>query len=317
MLTELRDQCSLLIGAAVSFFITRAVIMPLDGTLPKPGEIISTVLGVFQYSPEKSIEYNKVALAAFLGYWAMSIFTGVLDLFPSLTASLKVQGEKHTRRGGVRGAPSPFPTFSEWFAAVRVSMCNFFFVSWFFLLPLWFLWQTRLCGLLSGSPLRESDPWHWQREIGCLCVCAATVDTWFYWTHRALHMRSPINLYAKIHKFHHRFKAPTAVASMYAHPLEFGVGNLAGVALGPVLSNCHPYTAYFWFFLSLWTTGGSHSGYYFLAAKSHDAHHEFFHYHFGVGGPWDWLCGTGVPAALQKKQGVCSEEDSSALEKKK
>jgi methylsterol monooxygenase len=48
---------------------------------------------------------------------------------------------------------------------------------------------------------------------------------------------------------------------MYANPIEFALGNLAGVALGPVLTNCHPYTAYFWFAFSLITTGGSHSGY--------------------------------------------------------
>ena len=77
-----------------------------------------------------------------------------------------------------------------------------------------------------------------------------------------------------IHKFHHRFTAPAAVASMYANPIEFGVGNLGGVILGPFLTRAHPYTFYFWTAYSLFSTGGSHSGYFFFAAQGHDWHHE-------------------------------------------
>lgn len=41
-------------------------------------------------------------------------------------------------------------------------------------------------------------------------------------------------------QFHHRFTAPTAVACMYSTPPEYLLGNLAAVALGPTLMNCHP-----------------------------------------------------------------------------
>ena len=111
----------------------------------------------------------------------------------------------------------------------------------------------------------------------------------FYWTHRLIHVP---RIYRAIHKLHHRFTAPTAVASMYAHPLEFLVGNLTGVALGPVLLNTHPYTAYFWFCYALVSTGGSHSGYTFFDAESHDRHHEFFNCNFGVGGMMDAIMKT-------------------------
>ena len=93
-------------------------------------------------------------------------------------------------------------------------------------------------------------------------------------------------------RLHHRFKAPTAVASMYANPIEFTLGNLMGVALGPVLTNAHPYTAYYWFCYALVSTGGSHSGYTFFDAESHDRHHEYFNCNFGVGGMMDALMGT-------------------------
>eukprot|EP00619_Florenciella_sp_RCC1007_P016301 CAMPEP_0205946776 /NCGR_PEP_ID=MMETSP1325-20131115/69221_1 /ASSEMBLY_ACC=CAM_ASM_000708 /TAXON_ID=236786 /ORGANISM="Florenciella sp., Strain RCC1007" /LENGTH=106 /DNA_ID=CAMNT_0053317865 /DNA_START=274 /DNA_END=594 /DNA_ORIENTATION=- len=68
-----------------------------------------------------------------------------------------------------------------------------------------------------------------------------------------------------------------------------------GVALGPVLTNSHPYTAYGWFVLTLVSTCGSHSGYGFLGAEKHDEHHEFFDWNFGVGPVCDQLFGTSLP----------------------
>ena len=78
----------------------------------------------------------------------------------------------------------------------------------------------------------------------------------------------------------------------YAHPIEFVFGNLAGVILGPAITNCHPMTTAFWICLALFTTGGSHSGYKFLGAKSHDHHHQYFDCNFGVGGVWDSVFST-------------------------
>ena len=53
-----------------------------------------------------------------------------------------------------------------------------------------------------------------------------TIEVWFYTTHRALHFPS---VYKYVHKLHHKWKAPTAVACMFAHPFEFCVGNVLGV----------------------------------------------------------------------------------------
>ena len=88
------------------------------------------------------------------------------------------------------------------------------------------------------------------------------------------------------------FEAPIAVASVYAHPLEFSFGNLLGVIAGPALSNAHPYTAIFWAVLTLVNTGGAHSGYPIFGCEKHDVHHEFFHYNFGVLGICDYICGA-------------------------
>merc|ERR1711924_496739 len=152
---------------------------------------------------------------------------------------------------------------------------------------------------LRGSPMSEGDPWVWQAELPKLLVCIVVVDVWFYWTHRAIHHKA---LYKRIHKFHHRFHAPASVASMYANPLEFAIGNLLGVVLGPVVAHAHPYTAYFWVTLSLFNTGGTHSGWLFLGAQEHDWHHEFFNYSYGVVGIMDGLCGTGFEGSDEWKK---------------
>ena len=52
----------------------------------------------------------------------------------------------------------------------------------------------------------------------------------------------------------------------------------------------------------------THTRYRFCAADSHDAHHEYFTYHFGVGGPWDKLCGTDYAGSELQKRNVRKAE---------
>jgi sterol desaturase/sphingolipid hydroxylase (fatty acid hydroxylase superfamily) len=49
-------------------------------------------------------------------------------------------------------------------------------------------------------------------------VYAFVFDSWFYWTHRALH--ESLFLWDKIHTTHHAFKTPSAFCQDAVHPLE-------------------------------------------------------------------------------------------------
>lgn len=67
-------------------------------------------------------------------------------------------------------------------------------------------------------------------------------DFMFYCTHRTLHCEP---LYRHIHSWHHAFKSVIALSSENAHPVEYAVGNLAPVTLGPLLLRSHAFTFFF------------------------------------------------------------------------
>jgi len=238
------------------------------------------------YDPAHDHVASLMAMSAAGGYLFMAVgVCSVLDQFPSLTAPYKVQGHK------------AFFTANQWLQAVAVSAVNMLGFSWFATIP---AWQIQKSGVLRGwTPLATmQDPLHLPAELANLLVHVLVIEVWFFATHWALHQRP---LYRLIHKFHHRFKAPTAVACMYANPIEFCVGNVGGVVLGPALTNCHPVAAGFWMAFSLVSVSMSHSGYKCLGADKHDQHHEHFDYNFGVVGTMDVLCGTQYKGSDREK----------------
>ena len=129
----------------------------------------------------------------------------------------------------------------------------------------------------------------------CLCLLCLFLDTWFYWTHRLLHTRW---LYKRVHYVHHTFTHTRSWCAFYAHPLEFYIGNLAGVFGLPFLVPgyvlpVHKVTFMAWAWTCQVVTMFSHSGLTQLGADVHGKHHTLYKCNYGTNMFWDALLKTG------------------------
>jgi methylsterol monooxygenase/4-alpha-methyl-delta7-sterol-4alpha-methyl oxidase len=93
-------------------------------------------------------------------------------------------------------------------------------------------------------------------------LCSLFEDAAFYWCHRTLHSKY---LYARVHKIHHLHRNIVATASENAHPVEFLIGNVIPVILGPlILGNIvHEWSFLIWIFVRIGESHDTHSGYNF------------------------------------------------------
>ncbi|CAM9767626.1 unnamed protein product, partial [Heterosigma akashiwo] len=143
--------------------------------------------------------------------------------------------------------------------------------------------------LQDNNAHQQWDSFSFTTEGAKILGCAFMCDFWFYTTHWILHQPP---FYKRFHKVHHRFTAPMAISGLYVHPVEFVFESQLSVILGPILLKAHPWTACFWVSNAFLNTCASHSGYTFLGAEGHDAHHQYYNYNYGVGGVMDALLGT-------------------------
>ena len=106
-----------------------------------------------------------------------------------------------------------------------------------------------------------------------LVVFILVQETSFYYLHRLLHQK---RFYRAVHKVHHYWQAPIAIAALYCHPIEHFLANLVPVLLGPLIMGSHRCTTAIWLIIVHAVTLNDHSGYHFPLMPSpefHDYHH--------------------------------------------
>ncbi|KAJ5924358.1 hypothetical protein N7466_008545 [Penicillium verhagenii] len=230
---------------------------------------------VESHSPQR-IEFLGTLLVQILAFWLPSIFYLCLDVIaPSFSQKHKIQ-------------PAPKqPTRKDIVRCFLVVTQNQILSSVLHLTLLFISTKAR-----SRSSYRVETPLPGAVEFARdFLISLLLRETMFYYSHRLLHVPY---LYRQIHKKHHKFTAPIALAAQFAHPIEHIFANALPISLPPQLLRSHVLT--FWAFLAweLFNTATVHSGYDFFhnKAKMHDLHHEKFNLNYGSVGLLDWVHGT-------------------------
>lgn len=163
------------------------------------------------------------------------------------------------------------------------------------------LWAWNHKGWTQLYTQWSDYPW-WYLPLSVFIYLFAQ-DTWFYWTHRAMHRPS---VFRALHKVHHDSRPPTAWTAMSFHWSE----SLIGAILIPALVFVVPiHLAMLGIVLTIATIMGvtNHMGWevfprrlvhtwfgrWVITASHHEKHHEEYRCNFGLYFRfWDRVCRT-------------------------
>jgi sterol desaturase/sphingolipid hydroxylase (fatty acid hydroxylase superfamily) len=127
----------------------------------------------------------------------------------------------------------------------------------------------------------------------------------FFYGHWLFHANK--FLYKNVHKIHHEFKVPLAMAAIHCHWAEFLISDIGPLAAGLMALNSHGFTGIVWCAFAVMATQTHHCGirwpwidFFSFGAEAqpnyHDWHHEKFNVNYGAMGwlddlhatSWDW-----------------------------
>jgi fatty acid hydroxylase domain-containing protein 2 len=201
-------------------------------------------------------------------------------------------------------------TTEQYFDALKISFINWFIIGF----PFLYIIALYLKPSYEISMPKFPTIYTFFRD---LIVYILLEELFFYVSHRILHLKP---FYQIIHKFHHKFTAPIAIAAIYANPIEHLISNVIPVALGPLLMHSHPTMSMLWGIMALFSTMTVHSGYdlsklcfVFPLPYFHDWHHEKFTENFGATQLLDYILGTNKQFLLAIQR---NEVDAPRLVKK-
>jgi len=141
----------------------------------------------------------------------------------------------------------------------------------------WFIGYYWYSHFVTVTPTLPSFP---SFCINILVMHLAT-DFYFYWEHRSMH--SNRYLWKWVHSIHHDVIEPSALTTLYLHPVEMMTLN-TGSFFVVALVRPDLFTFYFYSLLQVWVGVNSHSGWdlfselwalvpFLAPASFHDAHH--------------------------------------------
>ena len=115
------------------------------------------------------------------------------------------------------------------------------------------------------------------------------MDIIFYTLHRLEHHP---RIYKAIHKKHHELVHPIGVGAVYAHPVDFYVGNIIPIVISAYMMASSVLIYYIWIMIAILSTVFvSHSGFKSISDQ-HDYHHTMYKYNFGISLFMDKIFGT-------------------------
>jgi len=158
-------------------------------------------------------------------------------------------------------------------------------------------------------------------------------DTYFYWSHRFMHMKA---VYPYVHLIHHRSVNPTPWATFSFHPIE-AVMQFLIVPIMVFLIPLHPLAIFAWSMYQLALNVGGHTGYEFFrsgftrrihtmwsnTATHHIMHHRYVTSNYGLYfNVWDRIMGTNherydeeFEAIVKRRKDMAIDDEQPALEK--